>query len=92
MKGFKFSIIPRVGTIMISVTLLVTLTFIVCCSDEDEYPQYNPPSDHTINNDGVLHKSGLSDPTLNCVACHGIDLKGGASQVSCYGVMEESGS
>jgi len=31
-----------------------------------------------------MHKSGLSDPTLNCAACHGADLKGGTSQVSCY--------
>ena len=84
MKGFNFSIIPRFGAIMGSVAMLVALNFVAGCSDEDEYPQYNPPSDHTINNEGVLHKSGLSDPLSDCIACHGIDLKGGTSQVSCY--------
>ena len=68
-----------------SFIILITLLFFVSCSQEDDYPQYNPPSDHTINKDGVMHKSGLSDPTLNCTACHGADLTGGTSQVSCYG-------
>lgn len=64
--------------------MISLLTFVVCCSSENEYPQYDPPSDHTVSKDGVMHKSGLSDPTLNCVACHGADLEGGTSQVSCY--------
>lgn len=64
--------------------MLFLLSFIVCCSPEEEYPQYNPPSDHTISKDGVMHKNGLSDPTSNCIACHGADLTGGSSQVSCY--------
>ena len=67
-----------------SFIMIITLLSFVSCSKEDDYPQYNPPSDHTINKDGVMHKSGLSDPTLNCAACHGADLKGGTSQVSCY--------
>jgi len=68
----------------LSFLVLILFFFVVSCSPEDEYPQYNPPSDHTISKDGVMHKSGLSDPTLNCAACHGADLTGGSSQVSCY--------
>ena len=64
--------------------MIILLSLIVCCSPEEEYPQYNPPLDHTISKDGVMHKSGLSDPALNCTACHGADLTGGSSQVSCY--------
>lgn len=75
---------PRVQRKWAFPLMIALLTCIVCYSCEDEYPQYNPPSDHTINKDGVLHKSGLSDPTSNCVACHGNDLDGGSSQVSCY--------
>ena len=56
----------------------------VSCSDDDEYPQYNPPADHTISKDGVMHKTGLEDPMSNCTTCHGADLTGGTSQVSCY--------
>ena len=56
----------------------------VSCSDDDEYPQYNPPADHTISKDGVMHKTGLEDPELNCANSHGADLSGGTSQVSCY--------
>ena len=60
------------------------LFLVVCCSSEEDYPQYNPPSDHTVNKDGVKHKSGLTEPTINCADCHGIDLSGGTSKVSCY--------
>ena len=56
----------------------------VSCSDDKEYPQYNPPADHTVSKDGVMHKTGLADPELNCTTCHGADLTGGTSQVSCY--------
>jgi len=65
--------------------LLIFLLFIsVSCESEEGYPQYNPPSDHTISKDGVMHKSGLSDPAQNCTDCHGDDLRGGTSLVSCY--------
>jgi len=64
--------------------MICLLLLAVSCEEKNEYPQYNPPSDHIINNDGVLHKSGLSNPELNCTACHGADLRGGSAQVSCY--------
>jgi len=69
---------------MLSFLLMLALLFAVSGCDDDVYPAYNPPADHTISKDGVMHKSGISDPTINCVACHGIDLEGGTSQVSCY--------
>lgn len=75
---------PRVYRKWAFPIMISLLTLVVCYSCEDEYPQYNPPTDHTINKDGVMHKSGLSDPTANCAACHGVDLDGGSSQVSCY--------
>ncbi|MCK4989318.1 MAG: hypothetical protein KAS29_02490 [Bacteroidales bacterium] len=69
----------------LSFLVMIFLLFIVvCCSSVDDRPQYDPPSDHTINKDGVMHKNGLADPALNCTGCHGDDLKGGTSQVSCY--------
>lgn len=64
--------------------LMLLLLSVMAYSCEEEYPQYNPPSDHTISKEGVMHKSGLSDPITNCAACHGVDLTGGTSQVSCY--------
>lgn len=64
--------------------MIFLLFFVVSCDSEEDYPQYNPPADHTISKDGVMHKSGLSDPLLNCSDCHGDDLTGGTSQVSCY--------
>jgi len=66
------------------VVMIFLLLFIVACEHEEEYPQYDPPADHTVNKEGVKHKSGLSDPTVNCVACHGADLTGGTSGVSCF--------
>ena len=47
-------------------------------------PSATPPADHTVSKNGVLHKTGLTDPLTNCVSCHGADLKGGTSGVSCY--------
>jgi cytochrome c553 len=44
----------------------------------------NTPSDHTVNEHGVMHKSGLHDPGTNCISCHGADLQGGEVGVSCY--------
>jgi len=64
--------------------VILLLSFLVCCESEEDYPDYNPPSDHTVSKDGVMHRSGLSDPTQNCTTCHGNDLTGGTSQVSCY--------
>lgn len=54
------------------------------CEDDPTLPEDAPPG-HTINEDGVAHRPGLSDPETNCVACHGADLGGGASgEPSCF--------
>jgi hypothetical protein len=54
------------------------------CEKAVQGPDYNPPSDHTISKNGYLHKSGLNTPLQNCVSCHGADLTGGTSGVSCF--------
>lgn len=64
--------------------LMLMMVFTIACEKKHEGSDYNPPADHTINNDGFLHKSGLNDPLTNCVTCHGSDLKGGTTAVSCY--------
>jgi hypothetical protein len=61
----------------------VTIIFIIACSSSTD-PNSSAPSDHTINKDGVLHKSGLNDPEKNCTSCHGANLQGGESAPSCY--------
>ena len=61
--------------------LLVTIALLACNhSTESE----NAPEDHTVSKDGVRHKTGLNNPELNCVSCHGEILDGGTSGVSCY--------
>ncbi|MCB0747817.1 MAG: hypothetical protein KDC90_10185 [Ignavibacteriae bacterium] len=57
---------------------------IIKCSSSTEPTNTNSPSDHTVNKNGVMHKSGLTDPLTNCVECHGSDLKGGTAGVSCF--------
>jgi len=74
---------PVQGKLFFILTILL-FVLAVSCSENEEYPQYNPPSDHNISKDGVMHKPGLSDPEMNCTNCHGADLTGGTSQVSCY--------
>lgn len=68
----------------LSFLMIFFFCFVVSCDQEEDYPQYNPPADHTISKDGVMHRSGLSEPAQNCTDCHGNDLTGGTSQVSCY--------
>jgi hypothetical protein len=53
-------------------------------SSSGDDPNYNPPADHKVEKGGFLHKSGLRDPEANCTECHGDDLRGGDSAVSCY--------
>jgi len=40
---------------------------------------------HTVNLGGHLHAPNYCKPLVNCVACHGQDLRGGSSrEPSCY--------
>lgn len=66
--------------------LLVFLLFILVssCENTSDLPKYTPPADHTISKHESMHKSGLEEPLTNCVLCHGADLQGGTSGVSCY--------
>ncbi len=53
-------------------------------SSTDANKDYDPPADHSKSKDGFMHKSGLNDPLQNCTSCHGDNLEGGTSGVSCY--------
>lgn len=67
----------------ISIVFLLFL-LISACAKNNDIPKYSAPTDHTISKDGTMHKSGLNQPLTNCVSCHGSDLRGGTSVVSCY--------
>ena len=70
---------------MIRLLVINTLFFIcIFACDNPTESKYGAPSDHKISKDGALHKSGLKDPLENCISCHGEDLRGGSSGVSCY--------
>ena len=68
----------RMSIIMLMIVLAIS------CEKENGNSDYNPPSDHAISKDGFMHKSGLNQPLDNCVGCHGADLNGGTTGVSCY--------
>ena len=70
------------ASVKVSMILLVLALLIGCEKTND--PKYNPPADHTISKGGFMHKNGLDQPLTNCVSCHGSDLKGGATGVSCF--------
>ncbi len=66
---------------------LITSLFILSnssCTKTTDLPKYSPPADHTISKNGTMHKPGLDQATVNCIACHGNDLQGGTTGVSCY--------
>ena len=64
--------------------VLFSISFLQCTNSTEPVNESNSPSDHTVNKNGVMHKSGLTNPLNNCVSCHGSDLRGGDVGVSCY--------
>ncbi len=66
--------------------MLITLAtgiLLNSCIKPDETP-ITTPWDHTLSMGGHMHKPGLMDARTNCIECHGDDLRGGTSGVSCY--------
>ncbi|MDA9951706.1 hypothetical protein N9D31_03920 [Oligoflexaceae bacterium] len=37
-------------------------------------------ANHTVNNAGYFHHSGISDPIANCTQCHGNELQGATTR------------
>jgi len=69
---------------IVKVSLMLLMLVLITGCEETNNSKYNPPADHTISKDGYMHKSGLAQPLVNCVGCHGSDLKGGTTGVSCF--------
>ncbi len=45
----------------------------------------NTPATHTDFKGGAAHAPGAGNATVNCVACHGADLRGGTDgEPSCF--------
>ena len=76
-------IVGQMKLLVQSTLIIIISTFLMLCSSSTE-SKYDPPSDHTISKDGAKHKSKLNSPLENCITCHGADLSGGDSGVSCY--------
>ena len=68
----------------VKVSLLLLILFLAPGCEKENNSNYNPPADHTISKDGFKHKTGLQQPLVNCVSCHGSDLKGGSVGLSCF--------
>ena len=66
------------------IILAISLIILNCSSSTSNKSKYDPPADHTVSKDGAKHKPGLNDPLSNCIDCHGSDLRGGDTGVSCY--------
>lgn len=62
---------------------MVGAAFMMACSSATA--PANAPADHTNVKGGAAHGPGPGDATVNCVACHGADLRGGTNgEPSCY--------
>jgi hypothetical protein len=68
----------------VKVTMLLLMFALIIGCEKTNDPKYNPPADHTISQGGFMHKSGLDQPLSNCTSCHGADLRGGTTGVSCF--------
>ena len=66
--------------------LIITISLFLfsCSSSTSSESKYDAPADHTTSKDGAMHKPGLNTPLENCISCHGDDLEGGTTGVSCY--------
>ncbi len=69
---------------MYFVIILLSIGLLQCTTSTEPTNNSNAPSDHSVNKNGVMHKSGLQSPLSNCINCHGGDLKGGDVGVSCF--------
>jgi hypothetical protein len=67
-----------------AVSMIMLILSLTTGCEKSNDSKHNPPADHTISKDGFMHKSGLEQPLVNCVGCHGSDLKGGTAGVSCF--------
>jgi hypothetical protein len=67
-------------------TLIILILIAVVLSISCKSPESGrrAPADHTVNKGGFFHKPGLDNPEMNCASCHGDDLRGGTSGVSCF--------
>ena len=74
----------RIG--LVSLVAALAVLPLGCDDDDGELAgPSNAPASHTVSQDGVRHQPGLHDPESNCVACHGADLRGGATgEPSCF--------
>ncbi|MEE4116076.1 MAG: hypothetical protein V2I37_07905 [Marinilabiliaceae bacterium] len=72
----------KAKTLLFAVVTVIII--MAACTKEKTGSEYNPPADHTISQDGFMHKAGLNDPLNNCATCHGADLSGGNVGVSCF--------
>ena len=70
------------AAVKVSILLLMLVLSFGCQKTNDS--KHNPPANHTISKNGFMHKSGLEQPLVNCVSCHGSGLKGGTAAVSCF--------
>ncbi|HUO83889.1 MAG TPA: hypothetical protein VM534_02145 [Thermoanaerobaculia bacterium] len=50
------------------------------------------PKNHTVDHDGVMHAPGAESAATRCAACHGKDLRGGKSGVSCHDCHDQNWS
>jgi cytochrome c553 len=66
------------------IILMSVLLFACASPTSSSKSKYNPPADHSISKEGVKHKPGFTTPLTNCISCHGPNLRGGKTDVSCY--------
>jgi hypothetical protein len=68
--------------LIMTIACTILVTTLAC---EDSAAPDDAPEGHTVIKDGVAHATGLDNPTVNCTACHGADLRGGDNgEPSCF--------
>jgi cytochrome c553 len=74
----------KVKEMLSILAIVVAIVIISSCTKNDPTSDYTPPADHTVSQNGFMHKPGFDTPLTNCTTCHGADLTGGTTGVSCY--------
>jgi len=74
-------------------TIGIIIPVSACAREPTDAKPENLPADHTVGNDGFLHRPGFETPfapSSGCTVCHGAGLRDGSANINGVNVTTPS--